>query len=156
MKSLIALMILIGSASIARADGFVCQTLHGDLQIQVYNHVRAEEGTRNAAVMILSDPRVSVSNRTIAVFRDTHSNLYQEGATYTAKVDLRYNESGREGEYVLGTRLGNLDTLELSVGFTYGDGLLDGDVVPGTLDFTKRDGTDGFAEVDCVRYLKGE
>jgi hypothetical protein len=141
-------------AAQAKADGFRCSTVEGDLDVTVYNHLSAEEGTRTAAVMVLSDPSVSSGRKTIAKFTDAKGTLSSQGASYAADVDLRYADSRRAGEYLLGTRLGELDQIKVNVGFTFGDDLEDGEEVSGKLIAYRRDGDRIVADLDCVRYLK--
>lgn len=138
----------------AHADGFECEATAADLAVKVYNHVNAEEGTRNAAIMILSNPAVKKGNKTIAVFQDANGVLENEGVQYTANVDLRFRDSKRKGELVGGTKLGFLDTISLNVGFAYGQDVEDGDFLPGTITLVKRDGKVIHLDAECTRYLK--
>jgi len=59
MKTIAFALIALSASAAAHADGFVCQTVAGDLNIKAYNNTDATSGTRNAAVMVLSDPSVS-------------------------------------------------------------------------------------------------
>jgi hypothetical protein len=136
----------------AFADGFVCQTVDGDLNVKVYNHTQAEYGTRTAAVMVVSDPTISHGRKTIAVFRN--ATLESDTLTFTAKVDMRFTESARGGELIAGTKLGQLKTIALDVDFTYGEPLADGETVDADLILTKRNGDVASVPVICERYLK--
>src|ERR1044072_840981 len=101
MKTLVLIASALVGAS-AFADGFVCENLDANLRIKAYNHTQAEEGTRVGATMIVSDPSISHGRSTIATFADADSLLTSDGASYTAKVDLRFNNSGRKGENIAG------------------------------------------------------
>lgn len=153
MKKLIVLMIALAGAQ-AQADGFRCYSQDRTLNVQVFNHVDANKGTRTAATMVLSDPRVQTGNRTIAKFESATGLLSSTELIYTAKVDLRYVDSRRKGEYIAGTRLGEIDTLDLYLGFSYGTGLEDGDWVPANLIVTKRNGQEVLMTMGCERYIK--
>ncbi len=142
-------------ASSAYADGFVCQTPQGDLNVKVYNHVRPEDGTRNASVMVLSDPRVEAGRKTIARFTDINETLMSKGARYQADVDLRFSDSSRKGELIGGTKLGALKSIELEVDFTYSAPVARDTVLPGNLTLVKRNGeVIEIEDLDCTRYLK--
>src|SRR4051812_35537711 len=65
-----------------------------------------------SSVLVLSDPSVAGGRKTIARFTEENGVLevtsgdHGDGDFYVAKVDLRFNDSARAGEYLLGTRLG--------------------------------------------------
>jgi hypothetical protein len=154
--SLAAAMVAMVAASTAKADGFVCQTTAEDLQLKIYNHVMPEDGTRVAAIMVLSDPAVQKGNKTIAKFTDVKGTLSNQGASYTANVDLRVKESNRKGELILGTKLGQLDEVLVDVDFSYADPIENGDTVGGKITLVKRNGMEITRKLECERYLKGE
>ena len=155
MKNIIFVMAAVmATSSAAFADGFVCETRAQDLNVKVYNNTKAENGTRNAAVMVVSDPSVTYGRKTIARFTDVNGTISSKGAYYTANVDLRFNDSSRKGELIGGTKLGELDTIELAVDFNYSRPIADGEEVRGTLLLNKRNGQTIEKALDCVRYLK--
>lgn len=159
MKSFFAALALVAAASItspseAKADGFKCHTVAGDLAIKVYNHTHSASGTRNAATMVLSDATVRHGRKTIAVFRSEDGLLQQSGATYVAKVDLRFTESRRSGENVGGTKLGQLAEIGVAVDFLYTQPVEDGALLAGKLHLLKRNGEVLTHDLVCERYLK--
>lgn len=163
MKSLAT--VLVGSlaaltmtfASHAQADGFQCQTHEGDLNVKIYNHTSPSEGTRSVSTMVVSDPAVSGGRKTIALFTSAKGTLeFLGGGRYFANVDLRMIESRRAGEYLVGTRLGELDTIVLDLDFNYARPVEAGAEVEGLATFTKRNGEIIERDVTCVRYLKAE
>ena len=152
MKSLFfTATVLLGS--FAQADGFKCISESG-LNIKVYNETDANLGTRNAAVMVLSDANVGFGNKTIATFKAAKNVLVTDALTYTAKVDLRVSESNRKGELIGGTKLGYLSSVQLTVGFSYSNPVAEGTKMPATLVLQKRDGQKLLEDVVCTRYLK--
>ena len=159
MKKLI--LALIATAGFqAHADGFICDTFSGDTTVTVYNHVSPYSGTRTPAKMIVSDPRVQDGRKTIAAFTEangTLSSLHNEvpGLAFVGKVDLRYRDMARKGEYILGTRLGHVDTLRLDIDFSYGDNLENGELSEATITVLKRNGDVIEVDAVCERYLKG-
>jgi len=152
-KLIIALAAVLATGTLAHADGFVCATEAQDLKIQVYNQVQPEEGTRNAAIMVISNPRVQLGRKTIAKFH-SESLLVNRAALYSADVDLRYVDSNRKGELIAGTKLGFIDTITLAVDFTYAQPVVEGSMADGVLTIVKRDGQVKELAVECERYLK--
>jgi hypothetical protein len=155
MKKMILVMAAVmASSSAAFADGFVCETRSQDLNVKVYNHTAPEYGTRNAAVMVVSDPSVSHGRKTIARFTSVNGRITNKGAFYVADVDLRYKDSKRKGELIGGTKLGELDKIVLDVDFSYSRPIANGEEVRGMLSLNKRNGQVIDLAVDCYRYLK--
>ena len=153
MKSLFAVIALLGATQV-KADGFVCLNHKGDLKIQVYDHVLPTEGTRTAAIMIASNPLLQNGNKTIAKFTDGNGTLDSAALFYVADVDLRFTDSSRKGELIGGTKLGELDKIQLQVGFSYSNPLANGDETFGTLTLVKRNGEELEQVMTCERYLK--
>jgi hypothetical protein len=156
MKNLVLAALSLMSLN-AFADGFVCENLNENIRVKAFNHVRPEQGTRDGAIMILSNPSVSEGRKTIATFSEAESLLTNDAATYTAAVDLRYKDSARKGELVAGTKLGELKHIILDVDFTYSKPVQDGTELAGELILKKRNGDEDIrVDVTCIRYLKGE
>src|SRR5665647_198611 len=119
MKTLISLLAL-SLSTVALADGFKCEQREHAVNLQVYNKTQATAGTRNVAVMILSDATVAHGRKTIASFTADKSTVRSTGGTsYVAKVDLRVSESNRSGENVLGTKLGQIKEIRVNVAHSY-------------------------------------
>src|SRR5690606_26877325 len=97
---------------------------------------------------------VQYGRKTIARFDADNSVLNNSGATYGAKVDLRYSDSTRSGENIGGTKLGQLDMIYLDIDFSYGRPVEAGEIVEGVLTLVKRNGQEIELDVDCERYLK--
>ncbi len=153
MKTLIIALAALTTASIASADGFVCVSTAQDLKVHVFNHVTPQAGTRNGAVMVLSNPKVSLGRKTIAKF-DSEGLLSNEASRYTADVDLRFTDSSRKGELIAGTKLGYIDSMVLDVDFTYAAPVISGTVIDGVLTIAKRNGESTLVNMECERYLK--
>jgi hypothetical protein len=151
-KTLLTIAIAMAATS-AHAEGFVCETMDGVLKAQVYHQVQPTKGTKNPAIMILSDNTVQHGRKTIATF-EAGQTLDGSAAQYLANVDLRFKNSDRKGEYLLGTRLGELSQVAIDVDFTYSKPVQDGDEVSGVITAVKRNGDTIEADVVCTRYLK--
>ena len=153
MKSMIMIVSMLASTA-SFADGFVCQTAEQDLNIKAYNHVTPQLGTRSVAILVLSDPAVGAGRKTIAKFTDANQTVVSKSSSYEANVDLRFNDSGRKGELIAGTKLGQLKTITLDVYFSYAFPVAAGETVYGKLTLDKRNGDQITRQVECTRYLK--
>lgn len=149
---MIALLTVL-SSTVAMADGFVCTSESG-LNLKVYNHTNANQGTRTAAVMVISDSSVGAGNKVIARFTDVKGTLTSKSQIYTANVDLRFSDSNRKGELIGGTKLGQLDQIELAVDFSYAEPMAHGEETKAFLTLIKRNGAELIESVSCLRYLK--
>lgn len=150
---LVFAMALLGAAQ-AKADGFVCQSNDGTLNVKAYNQTSPAVGTRTSAVLVASDPSVGAGRKTIARFTAGHT-LESRGATYLANVDLRFNDSGRKGELIGGTKLGELKQFKLDVDFNYGAPVAAGTELDAKIRLLKRNGQKIELPATCTRYLKG-
>lgn len=146
------------SGTVAKADGFNCQGRSTGINIKLFNNTQPEAGTREVAVMVLSNPSVHTPNKTIAKFTGANGTLAAKGyGKYEAKVDLRFNDSGRAGELIGGTKLGQLKKILLDLNFSYNTidvELAKVSSVYGVIKYVKRDGDINSESVVCSRYLK--
>lgn len=154
MKTTFMILGLALASTSAKADGFVCESKRENLVVRVYNHTQPQAGTRNGAVMVLSDSSVNAGNKTIARFSEVNGTLENEGVIYTATVDHRFNDSGRKGELVAGTNIGALKTIVLDLAFNYFYPLAADEYVRGDMVLVKRNGDKIQVALDCERYLK--
>ena len=153
MKTVLILLAALTTTNVL-ASGFICEALDADLDIKVYNKVMPAEGTKNPAIMVLSNPTISQGRKTIAVFKETNGLLTKNGQMYVAKVDHRFNDTGRKGELLAGTNIGNVKQVILNLDFSYAFPVDSGDYVPGTLSIVRRNGNTIHLELECERYLK--
>jgi len=144
------------TSTAAYADGWNCQTYDDSLNIKIYNHTQPEEGTRNAAIMVLSDPNVQYGRKTIAVFKKADGTLVSDGAKYQATVDHRFVISRRKGELIGGTKIGFLKEIKMYLFFQYSEPVAEDELVQGLMTLVKRNGQNTYQQIECARYLKGE
>ena len=162
MKTItIVMATLLAVTSVAQADGFKCTGLSTGTVIKLYNHTDPSQGTRNAAIMIVSDSSEDAGSRTIATFKDVSNLLNAQGyGQYSAKVDLRFSGSNNTNKAVAGTTLGNLATIGLVVDFDYAHtsqantAMEETGSIAGVISYNKRDGEVLKEAANCVRYLK--
>jgi hypothetical protein len=167
MRNIFIALALVSGVS-AYADGYKCsyRNHHTNERLNVFIYNNTTGATRDAAVVILSNPEYDKGNRTIAVYRNATNQLFnQDGQRYTLNEDLRYTESRRRGENVMRTKLGEIDTFDLGVYFDYTVGpavIRDGDAVDAriTANFRKAVGKvrrDPVSrDLHCTRYVKGD
>jgi hypothetical protein len=153
VNTLAILAIATLSAS-AQADGFNCQTNDGSINVKIYNNTDASVGTRVGAVMVVSDPSISDGKKTIARFTDVNGTFESRSTTYVGNVDLRFNDSSLKGRNILGTKLGNIDTITADIDFSYAAPVAAGEDVEGSLRIVRRSGSPIKAAMTCSRYLK--
>ncbi|MEO5666846.1 MAG: hypothetical protein ABIR96_02180, partial [Bdellovibrionota bacterium] len=135
-------------------DGFVCDSTHESLRVQVYNRTQPGDGTRNVAVMVLSDPSLPRGERTLKRFEADNDTLANQGATYTAIVQRQLQVmSDRQA---LGVQLGQIQELALSIDFSYRSPVTQNDVVSGVLQITQVNGDQLWVDMDCHHYRKGD
>jgi hypothetical protein len=155
MQTIIIAIMAVVAISTAKADGFKCEGVNTGINVQVYNHTNPSEGTRNAAVMIVSDSYINSPNKTIAKFTDENNTLvYQGYGLFQATVDLRYIESSKRGENIAGTKLGYLKNINLQVYTKYGRSTYVDKVFDSKLTYVKRTGEIIEEKAICTRYLK--
>ena len=154
MKKILMILTICAASTQAFADGFRCLSTDGNLKVAIYNQIQPDLGTRNAAMMVLSDPRVQSDRKTIATFSAKTGLLNSDELVYTAKVDLRFKGSNRKGEYLAGTRLGEIATIAVHPGFSYSTPVRHGDDLNAWMRIDKRNGDVIVQILECTRYLK--
>lgn len=157
MKAFAVLLALVAGQA-AQADGFRCAGLTYKQNLTVYNNVKPKLGTRVAAIMIASDPRVKTANRqTIATFKKVQGLLSSSSTVYTADVDSRFTSVARTGENIAGTKLGLLKTIKLSVNFSYAYSTpsYNGEKYTAVAKYYKENGEMKAENMICERYVKG-
>jgi hypothetical protein len=133
------------------ADGFQCQSVDGDIIIQVVLQPGIEnDRLRRAATMIVSNPLVSKGHQAIARFRASESMLSSAGSVFVGHIDPRHPDTSRKGERIAGTTLGQLKTIILDIDFTHERPLHANQPLSGQAIFTKRAGQDLVQDFDCV------
>jgi hypothetical protein len=137
MKKFLVVLAAMGSISAAQASTVECESLDGVLKVRA-----------NETVMVISDSTIQHGRKTIARFTAEAGTLEAlatvAGERFVGDVDLRFNDSGRAGELIGGTKLGELAEITLvneDAPRTYGQGTY--------LKLEKRDGSRKFIDMDC-------
>jgi len=149
----LSLLAVVSFSAQVRADGFVCDATHESLRIQVYNRTHPRDGTRNVAVMVLSDPSKVRGERTLMRFDADNDELSNHGAIYTAWVEPEIETL--LDRRVQGIQLGQLREIVLRVDFSYRYPIGHKTLVPGVLELYQLNGDQLWVDLDCRRYLKG-
>lgn len=139
------------SLSPAFADGFLCHSDAHHLNVKLFNHTRPEMGTRNPAVMIISDREVAYGRKTIGRFFNIDADATEGLRNY--RINLATERDIRGGEYIAGTRLMYVRSIGFSVNFSYDNPVEEGAALDGSLMLTKTNGEIIRLDLDCTRYL---
>ncbi|MBS1957837.1 MAG: hypothetical protein JST80_00050 [Bdellovibrionales bacterium] len=139
------------------ADGFRCEGLIYKQRLVVYNNTQPKLGTRVAAILIASDPKLKGRNKTIATFKKVQGLLTSSSTVYTADVDSRFTSVGRTGENIAGTKLGYLKTIKLAVNFSYQYNAPSSpnEKFTALAKYIKENGSVTSENMVCDRYVKG-
>src|SRR4051812_48721584 len=128
MKTLNLFLMAATLVSATGAFAAVCETEDGVVRVRA-----------NDSVLVISDTTVGAGNKTIARFTAEKTldimGARDGGTVYRGNVDLRFNDSARKGELILGTKLGELDEIQVYVG-----DMDDESEVPGAITLIKRNG----------------
>jgi hypothetical protein len=156
-KTVLAGIILLFSSS-ALADGFVCVGQNTGLKVSVFNHTQASEGTRTPAILVISDPALARTNRTIASFSGGQTLKYEGYGSFMATVDLQAPGSSRGDLNIAGTTLAQLQTINLAVDFSYASGTARlarvTESIPAKIIYTKITGEVIDEKATCARHVK--
>jgi hypothetical protein len=144
---------LVASTSVL-ADGFVCESIPGDIRVRVYNSTQPSVGTRTFHTMVISDPRVNYGRKTIARFDRASSAVKAYSSTYHAEVATRLESNSGAGELIGPTKLGQLKAILLNIDFKYSAPIANGAKTTGKLTLIKNDNDLIQLDMDCIRYLK--
>jgi len=155
MKNVMIAGLALVAASVAHADGFVCQTQNGAMNLQVYDYTQAAQGTRSPAILVLSDSQASAGFKTIARFTNVKGTLTHSGSTYFANVDLRFSDQSNKTALVGGkVLLEDTDTIQVSIAYNFNEPVKAGEFLPGVLLINTREGEQINMGLACQRYLK--
>jgi len=152
--SIIALAALIITTT-AHADGFRCLTQDHKIKATVYDNVQPAKGTRNGAIMILSQASQDSDKSTLAVFRGDNGSLTNRGPVYTGNVDMRFaevNQALANDEAPI--NMADMSQIILNIDYNMNSPVPAGEVVTGLITFNKRSGPPSTESVICTRYLK--
>lgn len=137
------------------ADGFVCKGAEETVTLAVYNST-STPATRQAEIMVLSDPDFEYGSRTMAKFGRQDGALSNRGSRYVATINPRVRDSIRGNDLIAGLHVKDLSTLTLLVDFSYANPVDDGDELDAVLLLTPLSGNSVLVKMVCFRYLKGE
>jgi hypothetical protein len=134
MKKFIALASLL-LANAAHAELLDCQTTDGSVNVKA-----------SSEVLVVSDSSIGAGKKTTARFTAANGTLavkpQGEATSYVGDVDLRFNDSDMAGRNLMGTKLGQLDTIEVSI--------FDSSAQEGQIIATKRNGQVIKKDLTCI------
>ncbi len=145
----------------AFAEGFLCTLkAEADLNFFVEHFRKPNHGTRRAKALYVYrswiDEESGKSEKDlVAYFSDKLKTLKNQSTSYHARVNLKLDETGAPGAYLLGTRLQFIDYISLAVQFHYNKPVPHMTQLPGLLYVMKRNGQSQTYEANCLRFLHG-
>ena len=142
------------TATNSHADGFICESATENLQIEVYNHLDKNIGTRTVAVMVVADPSLPRGQQTVARFTHAKNRLTNTGADYSADMDAT-NEV-EMSHFIGSVRLRQIESVRLDVDFSYAQPVEAGEILAADFWVNQRNGQQSRFALNCFRYLKGE
>jgi calcineurin-like phosphoesterase len=83
------ILFALAGASVAHADSFVCETADQSVRVKLQNHVHAAYGTREAAILVVSDLTAAPGTHTLI----TSTDITQNGPFWTANTPDGDSES---------------------------------------------------------------
>jgi len=125
MKQFALILFALAGTSVAHADSFVCETGDQTISVKLQNHVHADYGTREAAILIVSDNTADVGGRTLI----TSTDISQNGPFWTA------NTPNGDSETTLGSlNLAQIQKVTLDIpSFNFNESNKDGETLEGVL-----------------------
>lgn len=143
--------IFLFTASVAFADGFICQSSSLKLKAKVENFRNASDGTRNVQFFSLQ----STSNPDDQITFDTKMGSVRNRSTYYfAKVDLRFSEVRQSRIKLFSKPLEEFEEIYLDVKFSYGSPVPGGSKVPAEFLALHRESRDLLrGSMTCVRQV---
>ena len=105
IKTLMVLVGLVASSSAFADLNYTCSNTEGTLRVRA----------RDNKVLVVSNPSLRAGNKTVATFSRSAKNLVSRDDNYVGTVDLRRIGTRRGGELLLGTRLNQLQEIEVDL-----------------------------------------
>jgi hypothetical protein len=145
----------------AFSEGFLC-TVKKDPDLNFFvEHFRSpSRGTRTAKQLFvyrstIDEDTGKVDKELIAFFSKKLRTLKNQSTSYHAQVNLKLDETGAPGAYLLGTRLQYIDYMSLAIQFNYAKPVPHLTQVPGVLYVLKLNGDSETFDANCLRFLHG-
>jgi hypothetical protein len=153
MKTSLALLALSLVPTFTLADTFNCDSSALEhLHVRVQNNVEASEGTRTAAILLVTDNQATYGSRTLI----SNTTIIQNGAFWTVETSTKVGEDP-------GQQIGDFARSELSKvqvyipGFDFNEADKDGHQYAGHLFLFKSDDTEMFSQdvqLSCIYTTK--
>jgi hypothetical protein len=143
----------LGTAPVSWAEGFVCVAPTESLEVWIFNSTHFDAaGERDVAVMLISDPSLPRSDRTLALFESNRVELKSEGTLFTANVN---SQPFSVEKSILGLRLAQIQDIVLRVDFSQQTPIEDGTWLHGVFELYALNGDQLWVDMDCQSSLRG-
>ncbi len=141
--------VLVGSQA-AKADGFVCADESNTYGLKIYDNVTASFGTRNPAVMVISNGSQESGAKTLATFTPAQGGLQLSGGVYVVNLNFPPAYTQTFG----GVKMSDIKELNVLINHNFNQVLAPGQKVPGSVSIVEKSGKFAVLKLVCKRYLK--
>ncbi|CAN5397222.1 hypothetical protein BH10BDE1_BH10BDE1_19660 [soil metagenome] len=134
-----------------RQEKVSCEGVDGEVRFELVIEIPNESDSPKALSMRVSDPNVSNDRSEIANFEFAEGLLNNTGGVLVGYVDLSNPKTGRKGERIGGTTLGQLRSVMVTLDMDFNTALVAGKVYSAQAVYLKRIGEELVQDLDCVR-----
>jgi hypothetical protein len=134
-----------------RHEKVICEGVDGEVRFEMLLEIPNETESPQALAMRVSDPNVSEKRTEIAMFESSEGLLNNNGGVLIGYVDLSNPKTGRKGERVGGTTLGQLRSVMVNLDIDFNSNLVIGKRYSAQAVYLKKIGEELVQDLDCVR-----
>jgi hypothetical protein len=134
-----------------RQEKVSCEGVDGEVRFDMIIEIPNESDSPQALAMRVSDPNVSNDRAEIATFEFSDGLLNNNGGVLVGYVDLSNPKTGRKGERIGGTTLGQLRSVMVSLDIDFNSSFTAGKRYSAQAVYLKKIGEELVQDLDCVR-----
>ena len=134
-----------------RQEKVSCEGVDGEVRFEMVIEIPNESDSPQALSMRVSDPNVSKERSEIASFEYADGLLNNTGGVLVGYVDLSNPKTGRKGERIGGTTLGQLRSVMVTLDIDFNSAFVAGKVSSAQAVYLKKIGEELVQDLDCVR-----
>lgn len=134
-----------------RQEKVSCEGVDGEVRFEILIEIPNESDSPQALTMRVSDPNVSNDRSEIANFEFGEGLLNNTGGVLVGYVDLSNPKTGRKGERIGGTTLGQLRSVMVTLDIDFNTASVAGKVYAAQAVYLKKIGEELVQDLDCVR-----
>lgn len=134
-----------------RQEIVTCQGVDGEVTFEMLIDIPNPTDSPQALAMRVSDPNVSVERSEIAMFEFADGLLNNTGSVLVGYVDLANPKTGRKGERIGGTTLGQLRSVMVTLDIDFNRPSASGQRHSAQAVYLKKIGEELVQDLDCLR-----